>query len=438
MTDARYVTTDDDLGAVFEGLDDGAEVVLSGGYHTIDAPLRSDANYVTITGEGIDNTTIRRTGDFPVLELIGTQRRGDRRTRWMVTNLTFNAGKGTTADILRARYGGQHRFENVQFNGEGATGNSVYAEECWDVRFMDCEFLNGGDPDEGTADVYLYNGDYDMSNSIRFTNCTWRTVTSHALYSDSSGKGKVNDRIYLVNCKFLGYGRGGRIEEDPERFYVDGVWKWMKIVNSHFNWSMKGFVRNQSGGEALQVSNCSFQQYGDTAIDVASDNNLVSNCIFASERGGSTAIRARGDRTTIIGNRIADRDGLHVEGEATSVQGNTVSDPDRTGIAVEADDCVVTGNTVISPGHHGVAVAGDSATVSSNACFEPARVGILFDDARHCIASGNRVQSAGQRGIRSDGESDYLLVHGNVDVGSAETDVSLAGEHNEVGIHLSH
>jgi parallel beta-helix repeat protein len=438
MEHARYVTPDDDLGAVLEAVEDGETLYLSGGYHTIDAPLRNDVNYVTIQGAGINNTTIRQSGDFPILELIGTQRRGDRRTRWMVRNLTLNAKDGTTSDIVRARYGGQHRFENVQFNASTSSGNSVYAEECWDVRFMDCEFERDGDPDEGTAAVYLYNGDYDMSNSIRFTNCTWRSVTSHALYSDSSGKGKVNDRMYLVNCKFLGFGRGGRIEEDPENYYIDGVWKWMKIVNSHFNWSMKGFIRNRKGGEALQVSNCSFQQYGDTAIDAASDNNLISNCIFESQRGGSTAVEARGRRTTIIGNRIADRDGIHVDGTSTSIQGNTVTDPDRTGITLEADDCVVTGNTVISPGHHGIAVTGDSTVISSNTCFEPAKTGVRFEDARHCIATDNLVRSAGRRGIESVGESDYLLVDSNVDVASSDTDISLVGDNNEVGLHLSH
>lgn len=438
MNGARYVTTDDDLAAVLEDAAEGATILLSRGYHTVDSPLRSDVNHVTISGEGINNTTIRQTGDFPILELIGTQRRGDRRSRWTLSNVTLKSRKGNTSDLLRARYGGQHRFDNVRFEAGSSSGNSVYAEECWDVRFSNCEFCSGGDPAAGTADVYLYNGDYDLSNSIRFTNCTWHPVTSHALYSDSSGKGKVNDRIYLVNCKFLGFGRGGRTEEDPDCYYVDGVWKWMKVVNSHFNWSMKGFVRNRTGGEALQVSNCSFQQYGETAIDVASDNNLVSNCIFESKRGGSTAIRTRGRRTTIIGNRIADRDGLRVEGASTSVHGNTVTNPDRSGIALDADDCVATGNAVISPGRYGIVAAGDSTLVSANTCIEPARTGLRFEDASHCIATGNLVRSAGQRGIESVGDSDYLLVDGNVDVGSAETDVSLAGEHNEVGTHLAH
>ncbi|WP_276256540.1 right-handed parallel beta-helix repeat-containing protein [Halomontanus rarus] len=436
MDGARYVTPDDDFTGILREIDEGETIYLSRGYHTIDSPIRCDVDYVTITGEGINNTTIRQTGDFPVLELVGTQRRGDRRSNWKVTDVTFKSQKGNTTDLVRAQYGGQHHFERVRFECIDSLGNGVYAEECWDVRFNNCRFSNGGDPDEETADVYLYNGDYDMSNSIRFTNCTWDPVASHAIYSDSSGKGKINDRLYLVNCKFRGFGRGGRIKEDPEKYYVDGLWKWMKIINSHFNWSIKGFIRNQAGGQAVQVANCSFQQYGETALDLASDDNLVSGNIFESKRAASTAIRSRGRQTTIMGNRIADHGGIRISGDSTSVHGNTVTGPDRTGIALDADGCLVTGNRIISPGRHGILMTGESTVVSSNTCIEPATTGIRFEDARYCIATENLVRSAGERGIESVGDSDYLLVDSNVDVYSTATDVELAGTNNEVGIHL--
>lgn len=436
MDQVHRVGTEDNLVVEINRASEGDTLVLESGYHTIDSPISKDADYITIVGRGINNTIIRQTDDFPLIELVGMKRRGDRCTRWQFRDLTLQSGRETSSDIVRARYGGSHRFENVRFESSKSIGNGVFAEECWDVRFTNCEFSNGGDPDVDSADVYLYNGDYDMTNSLFFLNCTWSEVASHALYSDSSGQGKLNDRIYIANSKFRGYGRGGRIQEDPNQFYIDGSCRALKIVNCHFNWSLKGFVRNQNPGRLLQISNCCFEQYGDAALDVRSDDSIVANNAFVSGRSGSTAVRTRGSNTRIVGNHVSDENGFEIEGENTGIHGNAVRDAAENGITIAADHCSATGNVVTNPGRHAITVTGDSTIVSGNTCLDATNVGVRIADAERCLVTDNVIRSAGERGIASVGTSDRLLVDDNVVTESGVEDVALTGDHNEIGHNL--
>lgn len=435
MPESRHVTTKDNLVAELNKMDEGGTLHISRGHHVVDAPLRNNVDGITVQGEGVEDTVITRAADFPLVELVGTQRRGERRYSWAFRNLTLRATRGDSSDLLYARYGNHHRFENVKFGGDGMTGNGVYAEEVWDVRFRNCEFAKCGDPTEGTADVFFYNGDYDNTNTVKFINCTWGKPTSYAIYSDSSGRGSVNDRFYLANCKILGEGRGGQITDDPERYYIDGSCRGLKVTNSHFRWGLRGFLRNESGG-SVQVSNCKFQHYGDVAVNLGSGENIVSNNVFESNRGDSTAVRTTVPGNSILGNRIDDENGLTVEGDRTAVNDNAFTTPTGDGITVDADDCVVRGNIIRDPGGDGIAISGNGAIVSSNRCVDPSGSGIAFVDSRYGIVTGNAIRDPGDEAIASSGDSDCLFVTTNMCVGGTSPGVSLAGQNDEVGTNF--
>jgi hypothetical protein len=401
------VTTDDDLAAKLAAAEAGDVLVLQSGTHTVSETLRRDVDNVSIVGQGKFNTTIE-VESGPALQLIGTNREpggGERRRGWFLSDLVLSMGDGDR--LLEARYADGLQAVRVHFAGWNIP-QKIYAEECWDWRLNDCLFghSGAGSMEHGAA-IYAYNGDQDNTNNFHFVNCRWEPVGGHAIYSDISGEGNRNGRFYLHNCKFHGGPPQG--EEWSDHYYIDGGWSTLKLNNCTFLHGNRGHVRQapvEKNANTVQIVNCNFRGYGDSALAIHQKENYVANNSFWSNEGGAAIHLAPGAyESTVVGNVTGGSDpSVLVEAPRCTVVGNVIDFDDYM------DDSTHTGVT-------GVTVRGNYTTVGNNVVKAAGDAGIRFDGATHCTAVGNVVRSAAGSGIVA-GEEDAILVNSNVVSGS--------------------
>jgi hypothetical protein len=395
------VSTDDDLAGLVNDASGGETFVLESGVHEVDRTIESDASGVSIVGQGVHmnpgepghETTVTRTGDFTLFELVGLDTRNpdvdgsgaDRVRNWLFRDLTISGGSGNDSDIVDARYNDNHRFENVTVHGWGTSGNGIRAEECWDWKFDACLFSNAGSPDRETADIYAYNGDYDNTNNFVFTNCRFENVGSRALYSDHSGEGSKNGRFYFTNCKFHGFNNDN--DNSAEQYYLAGQLSHTAFLNCWFIWSRRGFIHAQNGSKGLMVQNCTFYNAQEPVVATEKWANgvMIANNEFHSYDGQTTpAIRTVGRNVTIANNTMTG---------------------DCAGIEVSGENTVVTGNVLEEPPGDGIVFRGGTSIVNANV-----------------------VRAAGGTGIRSGQGASDTLVYGNVVAGSADAGIDLGGD----------
>jgi hypothetical protein len=409
-----WISPDDDLAGILTAVEAGATVILEQGRHEVEETISPTVDHVTLRGQGPLNTTVANVGDGRLLEFLGTPDSRDTRIRtWTIQNLAFHAGSGS-ANMIHAEYTDGFRLENVMFGGWQHTGNSLFAKGCWDWRFLHGRFASGGDPEEGTADVYATAGEgpnggpLQTTNNFRFVSCHWERLASHGLYLDDAGG------FRLGSCKF--HGQPG---EHPPVYHIDGNYRLLHVSNTRFGVANTGFVRARPPSDAdfpgktgVLLSNNffhSWKQGGDDApgIDLAGPSKVgvVNNSFDGGAGNKAPAVRVDADMATVTGN-LAYVGGLHVAGGTASVTGNQLRKPPRDGIVVDADDASVTGNGVAGASRNGIrcsAVTGGS--LGNNVVRGPGASGITAPDADGLAVVGNTVVNAGGEPLRIGGDS---------------------------------
>jgi hypothetical protein len=410
INDRYQVSPDDDLAALLADAEPGSTFVLSAGTHEVDETLRADVNRITIRGQGWKSTTIERTGDFRLLELHGVEgdHAGSKRRRfWTIENLQLSAGDGGTSDLVHQRWSEGHRWTNVGFSGWGSTGNNIYAEQCWDQTFVGCVLMAGGDPEAGTADVYWYNTDVDNTNNWRFVNCRWEKLNSHAIYSDNSGGGGPNGRLFLVNCKFHGFADKTNVGERQaaDVYPLDLSAHVVKISNCWFVYSRRGWIRIRSDvSNTTQIVNSAFRNYKEPALNLGGKENYIAHNSFwgpSTYDGRAIHVGPEAKETALIGNVTGGADpSIHVEANRATVTGNVVDFDGFFDDAVHADI-------------DGIVVSGEDSTVGQNVVTNAGGAGIRFDGAAGVAATGNVVRDPRGKGIVA-GDGDRVLIGNNV------------------------
>jgi hypothetical protein len=359
------------------------------------------------------NTTIANVGDGRLLEFLGSPESRDTRIRtWTIQDLAFHGGSGS-ANTIHAEYTDGFRLENVMLGGWSHSGNSLFVKGCWDWRFLHGRFAAGGDPDEGTADIYATDGEgpdggpVQTTNNFRFVSCHWERLASHGLYLDDAGG------FRLGSCKF--HGRPG---EHPPVYHIDGTYRSLHVDNTRMGVANTGFIRAQApedadfpGKTGVLVSNSffhSWKQGGDraAAIDVAGPTKVgVAHNSFDGGSGNQApTIRVDADLAAITGN-LDYVGGVHVAGGTASVTGNQIHESPGAGVVVDANDANVTGNTVAGASADGIrcsAVTG--GVLGNNLVREAGASGITAPDASGLAVVGNAVVNAEGEAIAVGGE----------------------------------
>jgi hypothetical protein len=310
---------------------------------------------------------------------------------------------------------------NVKFGGWRTDGNGLYGYGCWDWSFYRCRFAAAGNPEDGTADVYVENTDHpETANNFHFTDCHWERIQSYAFYSDASNNDadnkKLNRRFRFMGCKFH-----GQVGEDsyPDLPYIAGGISAMQIINTVFGPAhTDGYIKVEGripplgrGGQLITNNIFSVFHRGDgPAIEVLDNKAAISNNYFYTRPTDNPAVRVTGGEAIVSNNHVR-RAGLEAVGGTATFDGNTIVDAPRESITVETDGTVVTGNVI-----HGE--RGPDAAIH-------------LADASECVVGQNRVRGAG---VTTSGGADYNTVHGNV---LSDGSVDLAGSNDESGLNVT-
>jgi hypothetical protein len=358
------------------------------------------------------NTTIKRTGEGRLLEVIGSPDDRSSRVRgWTIQDLTFSSGSGS-ADMIHAEYADAFRVENVVFGGWGHAGNSLFVKGCWDWRFVHGRFASGGDPDEGTADVYATDGEgpaggpVQTTNNFRFVSCHWERLQSYGLYLDNAGG------FRLDSCKFH-----GQPSDHPPVYHIDGTYRTLHVSNTRFGVANTGFVRTRAptdveglGRSGVLLSNNFFHNWrlgghDAAAIDLAGTlgTGIANNYFDGGSENRAPAIALDTTIATVTGN-LVHTGGIRVDGGSATVNGNQLYGPPRDGITVTAPEAVLTGNVVRGSAGSGIHV-------------DPVTGGILV---------GNAVRNTGGYGIDAP-EADGRAALGNLVSGSTDEALRIGG-----------
>jgi hypothetical protein len=403
--------------------------------HEVGETLSRDLSNVSLFGQGWDGTVLRRTGDFPLVELTGGREGGDRQKHWTFQNLRLDAGGHGPSDLIHGRYSDGHRFLNVRTYGGGSSGNSIYAEECWDWLFYGCVFSRGGSDDAGTADVRFAKTDEDAnSNHFHFLSCRWEKLTSHGIFAEEGGRGG-GTRIWLNNCKFHGFPGGGS-NETAAASMIAGDIGLLFVANSWFNYTTGSIVATAHPG--TYVTNSAFRNYGmgtgQAAIRIGSQAAGIANNTFFGGQDPSPAISVEGGaHPTITGNTMVSDGGVVVRDGHARIRGNVFRDSHGTAIAANAES-EVAGNYVENPAETGTLVDGGEVVVTGNRILDAGSAAIDVGAATGGIVSQNFLRDADGAAITAEDASDVVAV-GNYDRGC--DGIALPAEANELGLNRS-
>jgi hypothetical protein len=423
-----YVSTDDDLASILNAAESNDTFLLEPGTHELSETVRpgTDINYVTIRGHSMFNTFITRSGDFRMFELHGDDSNYDGKGlvpapyQWTFEQVQIKARSGTE-DLIHTRYGDEYRFLHCKFEHQGGTGNTIFVEQGWDWKFFGCNFDYGGIPERDTADVYLYNGDYDNTNHLRFTQCKFEKVSGHAIYGDNSGDGSTNGRVQIDNCKFHG-------PPPTETYYIAGDLSNVIVGNSYMAVGKGGYI-NVNGNSLLLDSNKIYLlQGGGPMIVLDGKEAVVSNNSFYSS-GVDTTVAANTHEAVIEGNHFGGAAGrVEVNADRVSVAGNTLEGSSADAVDVDANAVAIDGNLIRNPSRHGIALSGRKASITGNVVQGTGSDGIHLAGAQQVTVGNNTTRECGSAGIRIDSDSRRIALTGNVDVDSADGAWTSAGQ----------
>jgi hypothetical protein len=346
------VTPDDDLVSKFDALEANDVIVISGGVHEISEPLQKrNIRGVTVRGQGILTTHIKRTGNFPIFDLATDEGHGHPKMgKWTFAGFRLAQNEHGPAPVFRAHDVHHNRLANVQFTawGEEADSTALHASRCFDWKCYGCHWGRAGNPTENRAEIYMEN----ETNNFHFVDCKWERLHSYAILSHTNPTDNARHR--LVNCKM--HGAVGENRPETTVPFIAGHFKKLQIANSKFGPALDGFFRLRGerhpskglGGILIANNDFAYHNLGSSpAIELLENNRLaVVNNDFTSKHTEHPAVAVRDGIATITGNMTYWSPVAKVTGGSATITGNSVQKPPTDGIRVQSDNTAVLGNRI--------------------------------------------------------------------------------------------
>jgi len=186
---------------------------------TLTFPMDATTRYsnITLRGAGPNSTVLRRTGNFILLDISGTDT-----ARWIISAAVQDLkliGAGATAwtePVVRSYYSQFINFNRVNWDNSRATALS--ALQMFDSYFYECRWDYQGNEsatgwpiwikcnEQGAASGWGWSN--DNSNNMWFINCVMEQCRGGGIYLDgrdfdgSYNQARQVNRIYLMNWKF--------------------------------------------------------------------------------------------------------------------------------------------------------------------------------------------------------------------------------------------
>lgn len=203
-----FAAVNDPSGAGGEMSIGGVEIKLGSGLYIFNDVLPN--KNITISGQGMGVTTVKRTLDTHVFKVFGPAFNGSPSTLpWWGVNLkdmTITTELGLeTYPLVEWKGVTSSKIENVRFIGYGT--NLLTLHQVWDSRFNFCEFLGGGrgdsDPTPIAALLFRSGYGYRQTKESFFHQCRWEAYDGQAIGNDSEADegGKKTELLGFSQCK---------------------------------------------------------------------------------------------------------------------------------------------------------------------------------------------------------------------------------------------
>ncbi|WHI47718.1 right-handed parallel beta-helix repeat-containing protein [Microbulbifer sp. VAAF005] len=169
------------------------------------------------------------------------------------------------------------------------------------------------------------------------------------------------------------------------------------------------------------VTGVTITDFGDDAVYVESDSNVVSNMhIVGDGTDSDEGIDIQGNNNLVNSNIIefAGDEGIEVGGDYNTVTSNEVYYSDNDGIEIDGIFAHVTNNITAYNGSSGIEIDSDNGTISLNNVSDNEEGGINLDQGDSNSISNNNVVNNGTNGIFIlDDEPTNNTISGNVSQG---------------------
>ena len=186
-------------------------------------------------------------------------------------------GNGQVVQGLSLKWVSSFRSRNTSVLN--CLDHGIYMEQVWDSTFYDLEVDWSGDQATGKAGLYIFNGDTDNTNNLRFFSFHAEVNYGDDVWIDASGLTGDNYNILF---------EGGKCEKSQavgsfstKAFKITGYNGVTGKVNQH-----------------IAIRNMGFYEYmvaGDIAIHFAGAGFMcVDNCHFMNNVDGGTGIKIEG------------------------------------------------------------------------------------------------------------------------------------------------
>lgn len=267
----------------------------------------------------IPQTSIfKRTANVTMFEMVGTNRVTDRLGFNKFEAIKFVDDLTSAAvPLIVAKYADSVVWRDVMFTmgtENSGSGHIIDAEECWDWRFYNTVWKDGGVTATSKAHIRLFNGADDNCNGWHFHSCRFQEAQGPIILFDSGGAGSRNNRFWFVQCKFefAGPSRAAAAFIQGEASHVYGM------LCEFSNAGAGGFIDQPAAGTIWKFLGCSFEDTDDAYhIKFAGNRSAAIGCHFKDAgtalafindlgNGNTYADNSRGDTTPLLdGNAVA-------------------------------------------------------------------------------------------------------------------------------------
>lgn len=251
-------------------------------------------------------TTLLRAADIIMFNLVGTNRITDRVGRNLFRSIQFKDDTNLSAKAwFNTKYADSLVFEHVTFwqpDGQTTAGHCIYAEECWDWRFLNVVFKHYGTA-AGKAAIYCYNGDDDSTNGWQLFAVRFQEGAGYGMVFDSSGGGSNNNGFDFFGCKMEDTGNGSL-------HHLSGVCTDLRYMGGYLAGCGEQQVSMPSDASRWTFAQVEVTGGGATAtemMELIGNRHTVRDCTF-SIPGASVAqyVNTTGAEGEITGNTRVD------------------------------------------------------------------------------------------------------------------------------------
>lgn len=272
----------------------GVKIQIPNGNFKISSIIEITNSSINISGMGIYSTILTSTIDdgSPMFYF-----KGDRDNKLKgngISNLRlYGVDKLSTKKAIKIEYISFATFNDLMIDrfGRGALDITEMMDSDFNrIVVRDCGNIANSYINDRHA-IYVYNGLYDNSNRLTFTNCQFESNEGSHFYSDSSGNSRINGQITFVCCKFHGK-VSVALKDAPATpaIYLHG--DTFNIVNCMFYYTNDSFIYIK-GGKLNSIVGGSFNSCSKYFIEMddTSSHNSVIGIAGLNYGSGKSAIK---------------------------------------------------------------------------------------------------------------------------------------------------